>query len=192
VHLHPFDGYWEDIGTIRSYFQCNLDLAGSSPPFELSSAEAPIYSRGRFLPPSRIDGASVRASLLSDGCIVEQGAVIENSVIGLRCRIGRNVVIRNSVILGNDFFETADDMAAHSSNGAAPLGIGDGTIIEGAIVDKNVRIGRRARIVNEHHWDNTADSDRFTVRDGIAVIPKDAIVPDGWIPEPGLVKPATS
>lgn len=83
VFLHPFDGYWEDIGTIRSYFQCNLDLAGSSPPFELAS-EAPIYSRGRFLPPSRIDGASIRSSLVSDGCIVEQGAVIENSVIGLR------------------------------------------------------------------------------------------------------------
>jgi glucose-1-phosphate adenylyltransferase len=118
--------------------------------------------------------------------------VIENSVIGLRCRIGRNVVIRNSVILGNDFYETADGIAAVASNGGPPLGIGDGTIIEGAIVDKNVRIGRRARIVNEHGWDNTADSDRFTVRDGVAVVPKDAVVPDGWIPEPGLVKPATA
>ena len=191
VHLHTFDGYWEDIGTIRSYYQCNLDLAGADAPFDLADPEAPIYSRGRFLPPSRLDGASVKRSLVSDGCMIGEGAVIENSVIGLRCRIGRNVVIRNSVILGNDFYETAEDMAARSSNGAPPLGIGDGTIIEGAIVDKNVRIGRRSRIVNEHRWDNTADSDRFTVRDGIAVIPKDAIVPDGWIPEPGLVKPAT-
>jgi glucose-1-phosphate adenylyltransferase len=188
VHLHTFDGYWEDIGTIRSYYQCNLDLAGPAPPFELSSAEAPIYSRGRFLPPSRIDGASIRASLVSDGCFVEQGAVIENSVIGLRCRIGRNVVIRNSVVLGTDFYESPEDLAAAAAQGIPPLGIGEGTIIEGAIIDKNVRIGRRARIVNDHGWQDLADSDRFTVRDGIAVVPKDAVVPDGWLPEPGLVR----
>jgi glucose-1-phosphate adenylyltransferase len=186
VHLHPFDGYWEDIGTIRSYFQCNLDLAGNAPPFQLASAEAPIYSRGRFLPPSRIDGASIRNSLVSDGCIVEQGAVIENSVIGLRCRIDRNVVIRNSVILGNDFYETVDGIADGAARGLPPLGIGEGTIIAGAIIDKNVRIGRRTRIINEHGWDTTPDSDRFMIRDGVAVVPKDAVVPDGWLPEPGI------
>jgi len=186
VHLHLFDGYWEDIGTIRSYFQCNLDLAGPLPPFQLASAEAPIYSRGRFLPPSRIDGASVRSSLLSDGCLIEQGAVIENSVIGLRCRIGRNVVIRNSVVLGNDFYETAESLAANAAQGIPAMGIGEGSIIEGAIIDKNVRIGRRTRIVNDHGWENTADSDLFTVRDGIAVVPKHGIVPDGWLPEPNI------
>jgi len=188
VQLHPFDGYWEDIGTIRSYFQCNLDLAGTAPPFDLVNAEAPIYSRGRFLPPSRIAGASVRNSLVSDGCVIDHGAVIENSVIGLRCRIGRNVVIRDSVVLGNDFYETDDGLADGAARGLPPLGIGDDTIISGAIVDKNVRIGRRVRIVNEHGWQNTADSDRFTIRDGVAVIPKDAVVPDGWIPDPGCVK----
>ena len=190
VHLHPFDGYWEDIGTIRSYFECNLELAGVSAPFELASAEAPIYSRARFLPPSRLDGASVRHSLVSDGCLIGEGAVIENSVIGLRCRIGKNVVIRNSVILGNDFYEAADGPAAEAARGLPPLGIGDGSIIQGAIVDKNVRIGRRTRIVNEHGWEATADSHRFTVRDGVAVVPKDAVVPDGWLPEPGVVKTA--
>jgi len=186
VQLHPFDGYWEDIGTIRSYFQCNLDLAGAAPPFQLSSAEAPIYSRGRFLPPSRIDGASIRASLLSDGCIVGHGAVIENSVIGLRCHIGRNVVIRNSVVLGSDFYEADDDIAANNARGIPPMGIGEGTIVEGAIVDKNVRIGRRVRICNDHGWEQTGDSPMFTVRDRIAVVPKDAVVPDGWLPEPGI------
>ena len=186
VFLHPFDGYWEDIGTIRSYYQCNLDLAGSTPPFELASAEAPIYSRGRFLPPSRIDGASIRASLVSDGCIVEQGAVIENSVIGLRCRIGKNVVIRNSVVLGSDYYETTEDIAANTARGLPPMGIGEGTIIEGAIVDKNVRIGTRTRIVNDHGWDEIGDSTTFTVRDGVAIVPKDAIVPDGWRPDPTL------
>jgi glucose-1-phosphate adenylyltransferase len=187
VHLHVFDGYWEDIGTIRSYYQCNLDLARHSVPFELADPEAPIYSRGRFLPPSRIDGASVRQSLVSDGCVIGAGAVIENSVIGLRCRIGRDVVIRNSVILGNDFYELPEDLATHVAHGEPPLGIGEGTVIAGAIVDKNVRIGRGARIVNEQGWETTADSDRYLVRDGVAVVPKDAVVPDGWCPEPGMV-----
>jgi len=190
VQLHAFDGYWEDIGTIRSYYQCNLDLARHAVPFELVTAEAPIYSRARFLPPSRLEGASVRESLVSDGCLIEEGAVIENSVIGLRCRIGKNVVIRNSVILGSDFYETPADLATDAARGAPPLGIGEGTIIEGAIVDKNVHIGRRARIVNEHRWTDTADCPRFMVRDGVAVVPRGAIVPDGWIPEPGLVKQA--
>ncbi|MFM8414971.1 MAG: glucose-1-phosphate adenylyltransferase [Planctomycetota bacterium] len=190
VQLHPFDGYWEDIGTIRSYYQCNLDLARAAVPFELAAAEAPIYSRARFLPPSRIEGASVRESLVSDGCLIEHGAVIENSVIGLRCRIGRNVVIRNSVVLGSDFYETPDELATDAARGEPPLGIGEGTIIEGAIIDKNVHVGRRVRIVNEHGWVDTADSPRFLVRDGIAVVPRGAVVPDGWVPEPGLVKPA--
>jgi glucose-1-phosphate adenylyltransferase len=189
AQLHAFDGYWEDIGTIRSYYQCNIDLARAAVPFEFASTEAPIYSRARFLPPSRIEGASVKESLISDGCVIEHGAVIENSVIGLRCRIGRDVVIRNSVILGNDFYESPASIAADKSEGVPPLGIGAGTVIEGAIIDKNAHIGKRTRIVNEKGWVDTADCPRFTVRDGVPVVPKDAIVPDGWAPDPADVKP---
>jgi len=189
VQLHVFDGYWEDIGTIRSYYECNLDLARAAVPFEFVEAGGSIYSRARFLPPSRIAGASVKESLVSDGCTIEQGAVIENSVIGLRCRIGKNVVIRNSVVLGNDYYETPDELAGDVARGEPPLGIGTGSIIEGAIVDKNVHIGEGTRIVNEHDWVDTADCPRFIVRDGVAVVPRGAVVPDGWIPEPGLVKP---
>jgi glucose-1-phosphate adenylyltransferase len=116
--------------------------------------------------------------------------VIENSVIGLRCRIGRNVVIRNSVSLGNDFYESIDGLADDAARGLPPLGIGDETVIEGAIVDKNVRIGSRVRIANDHGWTDTADCPRFTVRDGVAVVPKDAVIPDGWVPEPGVVRTA--
>ena len=115
--------------------------------------------------------------------------MIENSVIGLRCRIGRNAVIRNSVVLGNDFYESPEELAGDVARGVPPLGIGAGSIIEGGIVDKNARIGTRARIVNEHGWLDTADCPRFIVRDGVAVVPKEAVIPDGWIPEPGLVKP---
>jgi len=189
VHLHAFDGYWEDIGTIRSYYQCNLDLARHAVPFELADPEAPIYSRARFLPPSRLDGATVRQSLVSDGCVIGEGAVVERSVIGLRCRIGPNVVIRDSVILGNDFYEPPADLATRAAHGEPPLGIGADTVIEGAIIDKNVRIGCGARITNEHGWDNTADDPRFVVRDGVVVVPKDAIVPDGWRADLGAVRP---
>ena len=190
VQLHVFDGYWEDIGTIRSYYQCNLDLARAAVPFEFVEAGAPVYSRARFLPPSRIAGASIRESLISDGCTIGEGAVIENSVIGLRCRIGKNVVIRNSVVLGNDYYETPNELAGDVARGEPPLGIGDGSIIEGAIIDKNVHLGAGTRIVNDHDWVDTADCPRFLVRDGVAVVPRGAVVPDGWIPEPGLIKPA--
>jgi glucose-1-phosphate adenylyltransferase len=190
VQLHAFDGYWEDIGTIRSYYQCNLDLAKAAVPFEFASTEAPIYSRARFLPPSRIEGATVSDSLISDGCVIERGAVIENSVIGLRCRIGKNCVIRNSVILGNDYYESPMELAADKSEGVPPLGIGAGSVIEGAIIDKNVHIGTKVRIVNEHRWVDTADCRQFTVRDGVGVVPKDAVIPDGWAPDPKTIKPA--
>jgi glucose-1-phosphate adenylyltransferase len=98
------------------------------------------------------------------------------------------VVIRNSVILGNDFYESADEIATAAARGMPTLGIGEGTIVENAIVDKNVRIGRRVRVVNDHGWESTPDSDLFTIRDAIAVVPKEAVLPDGWVPEPGLAK----
>jgi glucose-1-phosphate adenylyltransferase len=180
VQVHLFDGYWEDIGTIRSFYEANLKLAAKVPPFELMSADAPLYSRGRFLPPSRIDAATIRGSLVADGCMIEEGATIENSVIGLRCRIGKNVVIRDSVLMGNDYYQPPDEFERDASNGQPPLGIGSGTMIEAAIVDKNCRIGRNVRIINHDGVDSTEETEQGMIRDGIAVIPKDAVLPDGW------------
>jgi glucose-1-phosphate adenylyltransferase len=180
VHVHLFDGYWEDIGTIKSFYQANLDLAKPEPPFELTSADAPIYSHPRFLPPSRIEGATVRNSLLADGCHIESGTTIENSVIGLRCRIGRNVTIRNSILLGNDFFQSPAQMAADSQAGIPPLAIGEGSVIEGAIIDKNCHVGRRVRLVNEHGIETSPDSNQAMVCEGVVIAPKDAVLPDGW------------
>jgi glucose-1-phosphate adenylyltransferase len=180
VQVHLFDGYWEDIGTIKSFFQANLALATQTAPFELSSADAPIYSRARFLPPTRIDGATVRNSLIADGSSVEEGAVIENSVIGLRCRVGRNVTIRNSILMGNDYYETMDSIASSRSCGDPPLGVGDGSCIENAIVDKNCRIGRGVKVVNEKGVDWTAETCHGMIRDGIVVVPKETTLPDGW------------
>ena len=106
VKVHLFDGYWEDIGTIRSFYEANLSLAGDHPPFDFSAPEAPVYTRARFLPPTRIADAKIHNSLLADGCRIGKGTVIENSVIGLRCNVGENVTIKNSIVMGADFFDT--------------------------------------------------------------------------------------
>ena len=180
VQVHLFDGYWEDIGTIGSFYQANLGLAAADPPFELARPEAPIYTRARFLPPSRLDGATICRSLIADGCMIGEGAVIENSVIGLRGLVGRDVVIRDSVLMGNDFYE-APNHRNHQA-GQPPLGVGAGTRIEGAIIDKNCRIGRNARIVNARGVELTEETEYGMVRDRVVVLPKGATLPDGWSP----------
>jgi glucose-1-phosphate adenylyltransferase len=180
VMVHLFDGYWEDIGTIQAFYKANLELASNRPPFELVSQEDPIYSRARFLPPSRIDGATIRRSLVADGCQIGDGAVIENSVVGLRCIIGPNVTIRDSIIMGADFYETEREHATDLRLDRPPLGIGANSHIERAIVDKNVRIGQNVKIVPPsnlagfHAWEHCA------ISDGIGVITKEAILHDGW------------
>jgi glucose-1-phosphate adenylyltransferase len=180
VQLHLFDGYWEDIGTIKSFFEANLELATGAPPFELASADAPIYSRARFLPPSRMENAIVRGSLIADGCTIEDGAVIENSVIGLRCAIGRDVQIRNTIMMGNDFYEAPEEIIAGKSNGCPPLGVGAGTRIEGAIIDKNCRIGRGVTVLNSQNLDTTEENRFGMIRDGVVVVPKNSTLPDNW------------
>ncbi|HEX4144148.1 MAG TPA: glucose-1-phosphate adenylyltransferase [Pirellulales bacterium] len=180
VHVHLFDGYWEDIGTIRSFYEANLAMAAHDAPFELVNGTAPIYTRARFLPPSRIDNAQVRGSLISDGCTIEAGTVIENSVVGLRCRIGRNVTIRNSILMGADFYDSDPHAAASQADGLPPLGIGAGSVIEGAIIDKNCRIGAGVRIANDAHLQTSPETPQAMVADGIIIVQKDAVLPDGW------------
>jgi len=178
VQVHLFDGYWEDIGTIRSFFEANLGLTTVDVPFDIRSPDAPIFSRPRFLPPTRIDGATIRRSLVADGCVIGEGTVIENSVIGLRCLIGPNVVIRNSVLMGNDFYERPDVGLQNASY--PPLGIGEGSRIEGAIIDKNCSAGSNVQILNAGGVDSTEEGQCAMVRDGIVVVPKGAKLPDGW------------
>ena len=120
----------------------------------------------------RVEGATIKGSLIAEGSQIETGAVIENSIIGLRCLIGRNVTIRNSILMGNDFYELPGDVALHKSNGLPPLGVGPGTHIEGAIIDKNCRIGRNVRIINEKGWEDTQETQYGVIRDGIVVDPQ--------------------
>jgi glucose-1-phosphate adenylyltransferase len=178
VQMHLFDGYWEDIGTVKSFFEANLALTTPTPPFNLAAADSLIYTRPRFLPPSRLDGVKVTSSLISDGCTIEPEVTIENSVIGARCHIGRGAQIRNSVICGADFYES--DVHGPATPQRPAVGIGRGTLVEGAIVDKNCRIGANCRVTNDLKVVNSPDAHEVMVVDGIVVVEKDAVLPDGW------------
>ncbi|MDX1969579.1 MAG: glucose-1-phosphate adenylyltransferase [Planctomycetaceae bacterium] len=179
VQVHLFDGYWEDIGTLRSFYDANLDLCRTDAAFRLDDENAPIFTHARMLPPTRCDGAQITQSLISDGCFIEPGAVIENSVIGLRCRIGRNVTIRNSVLMGADYFQSDAERQNDAATGQPAIGIGEGSFIEGAIVDKNCRIGKHVRI-SPKGLPEVPKGSLLVVEDGVIAVPKDTVLPDGW------------
>ena len=179
VQAHFFQGYWEDVGTIAAYYQANLDLCESVPPFDFHDATRPVYTHPRFLPSTKIEDCTLRSALVSDGCIL-MGAEIERSVIGIRSRIGHGTHIRESLILGADFYESIDEIERAEGRGVPPVGIGRDCVIERAIVDKNARVGRGVRIVNEAGHQE-ADGDGYYVRDGIVFIPKEGVVPDGTV-----------
>lgn len=179
VQVHVFDDYWEDIGTIRSFYEANLELCRPDSPFDLVSPNTPVYSRARYLPPTTLRDATVRHSLIADGCQIGSGAVIENSIIGLRSVIGDNVTIKNSIVMGADYY--AGSIKAGDLPGQVPLGIGSGSYIQGTIVDKNCRIGNNVKIdVSPNSPDTDIDHPQFVIRDGVSIIVKDANLPDGW------------
>jgi glucose-1-phosphate adenylyltransferase len=178
VQAHLFDGYWEDLGTVKSYHESNLILAGDNPPFDFHSPEGVIYTRMRFLPASRISGARLNQCLVSDGCVIEKGTSLDRCVIGVRSHIGKNVVLRDSIVIGADRFET--DRAGKCAQGIPALGVGDDCVIENAILDKDCRIGKGVRIVN-HSGVEESEGPHHVIRDGIVVIPRGTVVPDGTV-----------
>ena len=180
VQTHLFDGYWEDIGTIKAFYDANLALTEANPPFRFADRRAPIFTRPRFLPSTRMASCTIRQSLIADGCQVGDGATIDRVVLGMRTHVGRNVTLKNTVVMGADFYPSTDE-ALISANGLAPVwGIGDGAFIEGAMLDKNVCIGRNARIVASEAPPHDCDFGDILVRDGIAVVRKNARIPDNW------------
>jgi glucose-1-phosphate adenylyltransferase len=180
VQAHLFDGYWEDLGTVKSYHEANLALASNHPPFDFHSPEGVIYTHMRYLPASRVCSAHLEECLISDGCVVDSGTRIKRSVVGVRSRIGQNVTIRDTVIIGADIFETDAERAANRDRGLPDLGVGDGTVIERAILDKNCRIGRSVQIVNRGNVEE-ADGKTHVIREGVVVIPKGVTIPDGTV-----------
>ena len=176
VHVHLFDGYWEDIGTIRAFYEANLNLAGENPPFDIRNRDAPIYSRPRFLPPTIMGKTSVNGSLIADGCKIGSNVTIENSVIGLRTVIGDDVSIRDSVVMGADYIENAKMLEPNQ----IPIGIGSGSKISGAVLDKNCRVGKNVQISNAAGIQNQGDEESLQIRDGISIVIKNGVVEDGF------------
>jgi glucose-1-phosphate adenylyltransferase len=180
VQAHLFDGYWEDLGTVKAYHEANLALASENPPFDFHSPEGVIYTRMRFLPASRIQGARMRHCLISDGCVILEGTDLERCVLGIRSRIARRVTLRDTIVLGADRFETDADRATNQAACRPDLLIGEGAVIERAILDKEVRIGRNVRIVNEKGVKDD-EGENYVIRDGIVTIPRGTIIPDGTV-----------
>jgi glucose-1-phosphate adenylyltransferase len=179
VQAHVYRGYWEDVGTIASYFEANLALCEAMPPFDFYDAARPVYTHPRFLPASKIEGCEVRRSLISEGCIMV-GAEVDRVVVGIRSRIGRGTQVRDSLILGADFYETVDEIEQAMARGVPPLGIGPDSVIQHAIIDKNARVGRGVRIVNPQGL-REKDGQGYYIRDGIVIVTKNAVIPDGTV-----------
>ncbi len=180
LYAYPFEGYWEDIGTVRAYYEANLSLARADPPFDLYDPERPIYTRPRYLPGTRTDDCHLEGVMLADGCRL-QDAIITDSVIGLRSIIGPGVHISRSVIMGADFYEDDARRAVNREQGIPDVGIGSGTTIEGAIVDKNARIGKKVVIRPHLEVEEMVDERNYVIRDGLVIVPKNAVIPDGTV-----------
>jgi len=176
VSAFIFQGYWEDVGTIRAFYEANLDLTDLVPEYSFFDTEAPIYTHPRFLPGSKVNGATLQQAIISDGCIISD-AHIERSVIGIRSIIQSGATIRNSVIMGADYFEQDRPGAVD----VPPIGIGRNCVIDRAIIDKNARIADGVVITPEGKAANS-DADSYFIRDGIVIVPKNAVIPAGfWI-----------
>ncbi|HEX2568442.1 MAG TPA: glucose-1-phosphate adenylyltransferase [Polyangia bacterium] len=175
VQAYLYDGYWEDVGTVRSYYEANLALTLPKPPFSFYHPTRPIYTQARFLAPTKIHACRIEDALVADGCFIDN-AVIERSVIGVRTRIAPGARLRASLVLGADDYDTP----GAARPGVPPLGLGEDAVIENAIIDKNARIGRGVRIVNERRAQEE-DGPFYFIRDGIVIVPKEAVVPDGTV-----------
>jgi len=179
VYAYFFDGYWKDIGTIRSFFEAHLDLLQPLPQFNLYDEDRMIFSHARFLPGSKIMFSEVQNSILCEGSIIER-ARINQSIIGIRSRIGENSVIERAVVMGADFFESVEEIARNKAEGIPNVGIGKNCEVRNTIVDKNVRIGSNVKLINSRNI-NEEDTEGYVIEDGIIVIPKNAIIPDDTV-----------
>ncbi len=182
LQTYLFKDYWEDIGTIDAFYHANINLTRyPNPPFKLYEDDAPIYTRPRYLPPSRIVDCQIKDSILGDGCVLERSS-ITHSVLGLRLHVRNGCVIEDSLFMGCDFYQKKEDAVKELSQGKVPMGIGENTIIRRAIIDKNVRIGKNVQIINRDHvQDADFEEKGYCIRGGIIIILKNATIPDDTI-----------
>lgn len=179
VFAYFFDGYWEDIGTIKSFYEANLKLCSPSPSFDLYDEKAPIYTNPLFLPGSLINSCKISQSIISDGCFIND-AEIQNSVIGIRSIIGKNTLIQNSIIMGADYYESASHARANRFKKIPNIGIGDNSRIEGAIIDKDVHVGENVTIKNANNVEQ-CDAENYIIRDHIVIVPKGSVIPSNTV-----------
>ena len=179
VASYQYGGYWTDIGNIYSFFEANLALTQEIPDFNLFDNSKPVFTRARMLPPAKISGTTLERTIIAEGSIILASRV-ENSVIGIRSRIGHGTTIVSSYLMGSDFYETLQEMNHAAERNIPKIGIGERCYIKNAIVDKNCRIGNDVRINGGAHLPNS-DHSLYTVKDGIVVVKKGAILPDGFV-----------
>ncbi len=177
VCSYQFSGYWTDIGTVKSFFEANLALTDPLPAFNLYDSDQPVYTHARLLPASKVSGTTLERTVISEGCVIEASR-IEHSLVGIRARIGRGTTIVDSIVMGNDLFPPFDEL--DSAEGQPPLGIGERCYIRNAIIDKDCRIGCDVRVNGGTHMENK-DYENYSVVDGIVVIPKGSVIPDGTV-----------
>jgi glucose-1-phosphate adenylyltransferase len=179
VVSYQYEGYWTDIGNIHSFFEANLALTQDIPEFNLFDNDRSIFTRPRMLPPAKISGTTLEKTIIAEGCIINASRV-EHSVLGIRTRIGYGTTVVSCYIMGTDFFETLDEMNNSERNGLPKLGIGERCYIKNAIIDKNCRIGNDVRINGGPHLPN-GDHSLYTIKDGIVVVKKGAVIPNGFV-----------
>ncbi|MDQ2856540.1 MAG: glucose-1-phosphate adenylyltransferase, partial [Acidobacteriota bacterium] len=169
------------IGTINAFYKANLDLTSKIPQFNLFDAEAPVYTRARYLPPSKIEESEIHDSIISDGCIMT-GAKVSNCIVGLRSRIGNRVQLDASIVMGADYYQSIEEMRTDAVKKKPRVGIGEDSIVRKAIIDKNARIGSGVRLLNDGGVLNAdAEDGSYYIREGIIIVPKNAVIPDGTI-----------
>ena len=182
IQAHLFDGYWEDLGTIKSYHEANLALADVEPPFDFYQPDGLIYTRMRNLPAAKIDGATLSRTVVSDGCRVGAGSTLDHCLIGVRSRIGDRCHLTDTILIGADRYETDQEQRDNVRTGHPMLNVGDGTRIRTAILDKDCRVGKNVVVENAA---GVAEYDHpqglWHVRDGIVCIPRGAVIPDGTV-----------
>ena len=179
VASFQYDGYWTDIGNIYSFFEANIALTLDLPPFNLFDSNKIVYSRARMLPPAKISGTTLEKTIIAEGCIIHASR-LESTVVGIRTRIGVGTTILNSYIMGSDYYETLAEIQHDNDHGIPKVGIGERCYVKNTIIDKNCRIGNDVRINGGSHLQDD-DHSLYTVKDGIVVIKKSAVLPDGFI-----------
>jgi len=179
VYAYVFDGYWTDIGTVRSFYEANLGLTSNLPQFNFYDLKMPIYTHPRNLPGSKLNNCNIHQSIIAEGCILN-GADVKHSIIGVRSRIGGGSTVKNSIIMGADYFETAEELEQNSIKKFPNIGIGNHCTIINAIIDKNARIGDNVSIINAHNLQER-DEANYSIRDGIIVVPKGSFIAGGTV-----------